>query len=289
MEVTVVGDVNPDLLYGVKGFPVLDSQEIAENFRLKLGGSAANTAYALARLGAKVHFYGAVGRDVFGEFCERELKKAGVKAHLAKMDGQTGVTSAIEFKGTRTMFTYRGMNEFLDISHISLHGKWMHVSGYWHLTKLRPKIAELFRRAKEKGMRTSFDVGSWNRNWEEAKYVLKAIRDGFVDFIFLNEQEITALTGDELENAIESLRKHTTIGLHMGRRGAKIITADSEIYTPAWENITVRYTTGAGDTWNAGFIWALLRTGDLRKAAKIAMDIVERYVEEGVVVTPSEL
>ena len=289
MEVTVIGDVNPDLLYSVEGFPVLDSQEIAKDFRLKLGGSAANTAYALARLGAKVHFYGAVGKDMFGEFCERELKRVGVRTHLTRIDGNTGVTSAIEFKGTRTMFTYRGMNEFLDIPHIRLHGHWMHISGYWHLTKLRPKMVEIFRQAKEREMKTSFDVGSWNRDWKEAKYIIRAIRDGFVDFLFLNEQEITAITGMELENAIESLRKHTIIGLHMGRRGAKIITADSEIYTPAWENIVVRYTTGAGDTWNAGFIWAFLKTNNLKKAAKIAMDIVERYVQEGVVITPSEL
>ncbi len=279
MEVTVIGDVNPDLIYGVSGFPVIDSQEIARSFRMKLGGSAANTAYALARLGARVHFYGAVGKDIFGEFCEKELKRAGVRAQLMRVDVGTGITSAVEFRGTRTMFTYRGANEFLDISHISLRGQWMHVSGYWHLTKLRPKIEELYRRAKEQGMATSFDVGSWNRNWTESKYILSAIRAGYVDFLFANEEEITALTGMELENAVEFLRKHTTLGIHMGRRGAKIVTRDSEIYTPAWENIDVKITTGAGDTWNAAFIFALLKTGELRRAAEIAMDVVERYVE----------
>lgn len=289
MEVTVVGDVNPDILYEVEGFPVLDSQEIAKGLRIKLGGSAANTAFALAKLGAKVHFYGAVGKDFMGDFCEKELKKAGVKAQLVRVDAPTGITSAIEFKGTRTMFTYRGANEFLDTTPISLRGQWLHVSGYWHLTKLRPEIGKLLKTAKERGMRTSFDVGSWNRDWRESRYILDAIERGHLDYIFLNEQEITALTGMELGDAIETLRKHTTIGLHMGRRGAKIITKDSEIYTPAWEKIVVRYTTGAGDTWNAGFIWALLKTGDLRKAAKLAMDIVEWYVQEGKIVTPSGL
>lgn len=284
-----MGDVNPDILYSVDSFPVIDSQEIARSLKIKLGGSAANTAYALAKLGAKVHFYGAVGRDFLGDFCDRELKSAGVKAHLTRVDTQTGITSAIEYHGTRTMFTYRGSNEFLDSNHISLHGEWMHVSGYWHLTKLRPKIGELLRTAKKKNMRTSFDVGSWNRNWEEAKYIINAIRDGYLDFLFVNEQELSALTGEELENAIDELRRYTTIGLHMGRRGAKIIGRDFEIYTPPWENITARYTTGAGDTWNAGFIWALTKTKNVRKAAKLAMDIVERYVQEGVIVTPSGL
>lgn len=177
----------------------------------------------------------------------------------------------------------------MDREHVSLRGRWMHVSGYWHLKKLRPYIGELLRSAKEKGMHTSFDVGSWNRDWREAKYVVEAIRKGFLDFLFVNEQEIAALTGEDPETAVEELRKHTTIGLHLGRRGAKIVGRDFEIYTPAWEGIPVRYTTGAGDTWNAGFIWGLMRTGDLRRASDIAMEVVERYVQDGVVVTPSGL
>jgi len=289
MEVSVAGDVNPDLLYLVDSFPEVDSQEIARSFTLKLGGSAANTAYALAKLGAKVHFYGAVGRDMLGDFCESELKSAGVHTHMVKVDAPTGTTSAVEWEGTRTMFTYRGANEFLDRYHITPRGSWLHISGYWHLERLRPHIGELLRSAKDRGLVTSFDVGSWSKDWGEAKYILNAIRKGYLDYLFVNEREIVELTGRELETAVEMLRKYTTIGLHMGRKGAKIIGKDFVVYTPAVEGITVRYTTGAGDTWNAGFIWGFLRTGDIRKAAEIAMVIVEGYVEKGVVLTPSEL
>ena len=62
-----------------------------------------------------------------------------------------------------------------------------------------------------------------------------------------------------------------------------------EIYTPAVEGIPVRYATGAGDTWNAGFIWGLLKTGNLKGASKIAMEVVERYVQDGTIAIPSVL
>ena len=289
MEVTVVGDVNPDILYHTNDFPVRDAQETASSLTVKLGGSAANTAYALAKLGTSVHFYGAVGKDFMGDFCEREMNSAGIRTHLMKVNAKTGVTSAVECRGTRTMFTYRGANEFLDSGYVNPHGKWMHISGYWHLKKLRPHICDLLKSAKNKGIKTSFDVGSWSNDWGEAKYILNAIEDGLLDFIFMSEREITALTGEALETAVEKLRKCVTIGLHLGRRGAKIVGNDFEIYTPAVEGIPVRYTTGAGDTWNAGFIWGLLETDNFKKASKIAMEVVEGYVQGGTVAIPSGL
>ncbi len=278
MEVTVVGDVNPDLLYVVDSFPSLDSQSIARAFQMKLGGSAANTAYALARLGAKTWFFGCVGEDDFGRFCEQELKRAGVKASLCRTRAaSTGITSAVEFMGTRTMFTHRGANEFLDIHHVTLRGDWMHVSGYWHLTKLRPNIEKLFKQASERGMKTSFDVGSWNNDWKESEYIVRAIEKGYVDFVLANAEEISGLTGLPAEDAIERLRRKTVIGLHQGRNGATIYWNEGEHHVPAWEIHPVR-TTGAGDTWNAGFIWAYIQLGDVKRAAEIAMDIVENYV-----------
>ena len=277
MEVTVVGDVNPDLLYIVDSFPALDSQSIARAFQMKLGGSAANTAYALAKLGAKTWFYGCVGRDDFGAFCERELKKAGVKAVLCKTDVNTGITSAVEFKGTRTMFTHRGANEFLDINHINLHGDWLHLSGYWHLTNLRQNIEKLFKDAKKRDMHTSFDVGSWSRDWRDSEYIIRAVEKGYVDFLLADAEEISGLTGLPIDDAIERLRKKTVIGLHQGRNGATMYWEAGEYHVPAWEIRPIR-TTGAGDTWNAGFIWAYMQLGDVKRAAEIAMDIVENYV-----------
>jgi len=287
VEISVVGDINPDLLYLTNSFPALDSQSIATAFQMKLGGSAANTAYALARLGAKTWFFGAVGKDFFGKFCEAELKQAGVKPVLTRMDSQTGITSAVEFKGTRTMFTYRGANEFLDISHITLRGTWLHLSGYWHLARLRPNVEKLFKMAKDRGMYTSFDVGSWNTDWSESKYIIHAINKGYVDFVLANAEEISALTGLPKDRAINVLRKHTTIGLHQGRNGATMIWRDGEHHVPAWDIHPIR-VTGAGDTWNAGFIWAYLRTKDVKRSAEIAMEIVEEYVLGKEIRAPSD-
>ncbi len=281
VEVTVVGDVNPDLLYTADHLPEMGKQVIARELRVKLGGSAANVAVALARLGVRTKFYGAVGDDVLGKFCRQELKSAGVVPEIAVVDAKTGATSALEISGTRTMVSYRGANEFLDITHVHPEGRWMHISGYWHLTKLRPQIPELFKNAKELGLITSVDMGSWSDDWTEAKYLRNAVLAGTVDFLLMDGDELAQLMGKSRDEAIELARNHACIGLHQGRNGATIICKGLEHHTPAWDNIEVNVTTGAGDTWNAGFIWGYLSTGDVARASDIGMAVVEFYVERG--------
>jgi len=289
VEVTVVGDVNPDLLYAVDHLPEQGKQVIARELHVKLGGSAANVAVALARLGVRTRFYGAVGNDVLGKFCRHELRAAGVDPVLTTVTAATGATSAMETPGERTMVSFRGANEFLDTTHVDPAGQWIHISGYWHLTTLRPKIGELLRISKEKGLITSVDMGSWSDDWSEAKYLRNAVLAGSVDFLLMDEQELARLMDKPTEEAIEIARAHACIGLHQGRNGATILCRGLEHHTPAWENIEVNVTTGAGDTWNAGFIWGYLRTNDVSRASDIGMAVVEFYVERGYPPTVHEL
>ncbi len=276
----MVGDVNPDIIMKFGQFPARGRQSIAKEAIIKLGGSAANTAFALARLGERVTFLGAVGRDSFGDLCENALMDAGVDARLSRADVPTGFTVAVEESDERTMFTFRGANEVFDVDELP-GAEWMHISGYWHLRTLRKHIYDVFERAKEMGTTTSFDFGSWNEDWRDVDLLKRALEDGLIDFFFCDEEEIQAFTGMDIERAVQYVADHAVLGLHMGRRGALIARGEKRIHIPTRRLQRVVVKTGAGATWNAGFIWAYRRTKDLEKAGKIGMEIVQRYIETG--------
>lgn len=282
MDVLVVGDVNPDIIMRFSGFPERGRQKIAKRVTIKIGGSAANTAVALSKLGLSVRFIGSTGKDFFGSFCLRELEKARVKADIRTSDAHTGFTVAVEDPEERTMFTFKGANEFLDVWDIP-PTPWLHLSGYWHLTRLRSRIHEIFRQAKERGAKTSFDFGSWTDDWSEGRYVRRALESGLIDFFFCDEEEIQAFTGMDIEEAIEYVSTYATLGLHMGKKGALIVKGSERHHVPT-RPLRILVKTGAGDMWNAGFIWGYLKTGSAKRAGEIGMAIVQHYLETGEVV-----
>ncbi len=268
-DVTVAGELNLDLiLYGLP--PQLDPERelMADGLALTLGSSSAIFAHNLAMMGSKVGFISRIGEDPLGEIALARLAAGGVDvSQVRKVAGptSTGLTVILSRTGWRNMLTYPGtMLEmcFEDLNLDYLAGaKHFHLSSFFLHRALRPRIAELFRLMKQRGLSTSLDTNDdpedrWDNDLFE---VLK-----FVDVFLPNEREAKKITrADNVDAAVAALAQHVpVVAVKLGAEGAMACGPSGSVRgaAPAVEAID---SVGAGDTFDAGFIHAYVRGADL--------------------------
>src|SRR5579864_8300557 len=175
-EISVVGEMNLDLvLYGLPPQFEPDREHLASGLTLTLGSSSAIFAHNFALLGNRVRFHSAIGEDPLGELCLERLGESGVDvAAVRKFRGkQTGLTVILPQTEKRYILTYQGVMadmrfEDLDLQRI-FQARHLHLSSYFLQRALRPRVADLFRLAKEAGLSTSLDTnddpeGRWDRD-----------------------------------------------------------------------------------------------------------------------------
>ena len=264
-RVLVVGEINVDLIcQGYHAFPTPGREVLVDDFRMVLGSASAICAMGLARLGTPVTFFGKVGDDPLGHFCleamrARDIDLSGV---AADPDIKTGVTVAITSPQDRALVSYLGSIAALsekDVPRSLLSGAdHVHVSSYYLQESLRPGVAALFRDAHAAGLTTSLDPGfDPSERWEPDMVETLA----HVDVFFPNEVELAALTRiEDPEKAVRSLQRGTTrVIAKLGARGAMALAEDGRaVHVPAPSGVAVVDTTGAGDSFDAGFLHAWL-------------------------------
>ena len=273
MRILVAGELNPDLVLASLTFaPEPGREVVARDFALRLGSSSAICASGLAKLGNDVAFLGKVGDDVFGRFCVEQLTGAGVDVSLVRTDPllPTGVTVSISDRD-RALVTYPGAMEGLraDDATDSLLARFrhLHVSAYFLQRGLKPGLPSLFGRARAFGLTTSLDPGHDPYN-EWGDEIHDVFRDTSV--LFLNELELRHATASgDVEQGLGRLATDSTMAVvKLGARGAAATDASGVIErTPAME-VGVRDTTGAGDSFDAGFLHAWLRGWSLARALR---------------------
>ena len=273
MRVLVAGELNPDLvLTSLTSAPEPGREVVAREFALRLGSSSAICAVGLAKLGNEVAFLGKAGDDVFGRFCVEQLTAAGVDVTLVSTDPslQTGLTVSISDRD-RALVTYPGAMEGLRADDVTdgvlAQFTHLHVSAYFLQRGLRPGLPGLFRRARAIGLSTSFDPGHDPYNeWGGA------IREVFSDtnVLFLNEIEVGLITGSgDIKQGLAQLASDSTLAVvKLGARGSAALAAGGVIERVPAMRVDVLDTTGAGDSFNAGFLHAWLRGWGLVKALR---------------------
>lgn len=275
LDVLCVGDVNQDIITTpLDDYPKRNEQVVIPEFKYYLGGSSAICSAACQSLGLKTGFVGVVGDDFHGLNLKRKLKAFNVKSYV-RVSGRAGTdtTFAITFKnGKRSFITSHGANDELSINDVKndvlMSSRHLHVSGYWHLKNLRPRLPELFKRAKRHGLSTSFDIGATieKRDWSR---ILSLLSD--VDVLFLNDYELRLLTKSSMLKGIKKLIPLVSVlALHLGGEGAMACTKDKRVRMDSF-NVKVINPTGAGDTFNAGFLYAYLRNELLGSCLKHAL------------------
>ena len=121
-SILLLGDINVDVLMDVPVYPPPGGEAVTERLITRLGGSAANTAVVLSRLGLEARMLGRVGSDPWGQLALAALAEAGVGLELVQQDEAvaTGLMfTAVTPDGERTMFGQRGANPLTDPSAIS--------------------------------------------------------------------------------------------------------------------------------------------------------------------------
>ena len=262
-QVLVAGEINPDLiLQGYHSFPEPGKEVLVDDFVMALGSASAICAMGLARLGRPVGFVGKVGDDPWADFCLATMARGGIDVSRVQRDGtlKTGVTVSISSPRDRALVSFVGAMAALtgdDLPDRSLAAfQHLHVSSYFLQHRLRPSLPDVFARAHRAGLTTSLDPGfdpaeRWDRE------LLDTLRA--VDVFLPNEVELAALSGEaDPERALRALENgRTRIVAKLGARGCMTIDQGRVLSAPALAVQPVD-TTGAGDSFNAGFLHAWL-------------------------------
>jgi sugar/nucleoside kinase (ribokinase family) len=274
-DVIVVGELNIDLIVNsIDSFPEIGKEKIAKSMTLTLGSSSAIFASNLSSLGARVAFIGKIGDDPFGNLCKASLQRKKVNTDFiisGKMN--TGATIVLNYSEDRAMVTYPGAMEDLTIAEIKEEAiksaRHLHFSSFFLQPGIQAGILQLFKMARDNGLTTSLDVQwdpaeKWNFNYRE---VLP-----FVDVFLPNEQEALLLTGEsKLENAIGKLTSFgKLIVVKQGSKGSTLATRKKSVFKQSFYNNNVVDAIGAGDSFNAGFIFKYISGCDMDECQRFA-------------------
>ncbi|HUJ74068.1 MAG TPA: sugar kinase, partial [bacterium] len=271
--ILIVGELNPDLiLAGYHSFPRLGQEVLVDDLTLALGSASAIAAVGLARLGNPVRFATLIGCDQWGDFCRGVLERAGIEVAWVKQDPgvKTGLTASITSAKDRALVTYLGAIAAFraeDVDRAALEGcGHLHVSSYFLQSGLRAGCRGLMEEAHARGLTTSLDPGfDPDEQWDGGlRETLRA-----VDVFFPNEVELRGLGGaDDPEECLRRLENGRTLVVgKLGAAGCMALEGGKQIYVPAFPVQPVD-TTGAGDSFNAGFLHAWLRKRPLEQALR---------------------
>ncbi len=259
--------------------------ELSRRCSMAPGGAAANTVFALARLGTPAALLAKLGEDSYGEFYRRRFLDAGGTDDLLLTTGAlpTGrCLSLITPDSERTMRSSLGASQLLtaaeadavDYSRYDL----VYVEGY---LLFLPDVAQtVLRRAREAGCQTAVDLASFEVVRKFREPLLTLLRTD-VDLVFANRTEAEALIGhgfsdDELARRLGGFCR---VGaLKLGSSGALIACSAEITHVPA-ERVRAVDTTSAGDTWAAGFLYGYLRGFTMEACGRIGSMIAAEVVQ----------
>lgn len=272
VDITVIGDVNIDILTSpVKSYPKKDLQTVIPWINMEAGGGGSHFAITVSKLGMKTRLIGSVGNDIFGDILTKKFDKFKIENKIKKMNEEkTGISIGINFEdSSRSLLTYRGTNSIISLRDFDLReieGKALFISGYNLMKGFQQDVNSVLKYAKVKNIITCLEPdlkSGIDCDIDELKSNLK-----LVDFFFPDFEEGKMLTREKDERRIA--RKILDFGcknvvLKLGEKGCLIANRE-RIFSVKGKEANAINTTGAGDFFNAGFVFGFLKYGDLQKA-----------------------
>ncbi len=273
LDVSIAGEINLDLiLYGLPESMPMEREILATDFQVTLGGSSSIVAHNLATLGARVGLTTRVGSDDLGRIALERMAESGVDlTHTihAKDGTSTGATVLLPHGSHRHILTYLGTmsgmtRADLDFDYLA-SARHFHLSSLFLQQALAPALPALFRELKQAGLTISLDTNDDPENrWGG---VLDELLD-LIDLLLPNEDEVRRIARrDTVEESLEALSHRVPcIAAKCGSRGAMVQTAKGLSHIPP-VSVTPVDTIGAGDSFDAGFLYAYLGGLDPERCA----------------------
>lgn len=290
MDVVGVGALNIDLLYEVSslrfggvelspGSKTYGTEEMFHELIAEMGrhgrlvgrsggGSAANTAYALSRMGYETAFLGVVGKDEEGAFILGSME--GVDLSRVKRHKHSGKCLSLLADGDRSLLVLPNANNMFSYTEDDIDllnsSKFVHMSSFASDAALASQ--KMLMEYLDDRVYVSFSPGELyaRRGVEQLEPILERTR-----ILFVNEQELGLLTGEISSGGARALLDSgpKVVVCTLGGDGSLIVSRNSEIAIPAKRTV-VKDATGAGDVYAAGFLAGYLDGANLEVCGKIA-------------------
>jgi len=249
--IVCIGSINVDFIFAAGRWPAEHEKYRAENYVCANGGSAANTAIELSRLGRKVTMVGGIGTDDLGNIALRGLIKAGVNVDhvIRRSDWKTGCAAIRSMANSKSILTAGGIVDptvlFDSLQTLGIErGDHLHFS--WA---------------------PSHEMDNQLQHWRQMDISLSWETDGrmnmraaeFMDIIFMNEVELNMYQHQGLvtDAWIKSSKHDVTVVVTLGDAGAEAYFRGQRFFCKA-RQVNVVDRTGGGDAFDAGFLDAWL-------------------------------
>ncbi|MDC6366802.1 MULTISPECIES: carbohydrate kinase family protein [Flavobacteriaceae] len=270
-DVLVVGELNVDIILNdIIGFPKVGTEILANEMTVTLGSSSAIFASNLSALGKSVAFAGLIGQDSFSNLIKTSLVRKNVDTSfvISSEKHATGLTMVMNYEMDRANVTFPGAMEHLSANDITnamlLSAKHLHLSSIFLQKSIKSKVVDLFERAKKLGLSTSMDpqwdpLEKWNLDLGKLLPHIDIFLPNKVEFLNITKSE-SILAG------LEKIQQYANVVvIKDGTQGAHLWQEEKRITKPAFLNESIADCIGAGDSFDAGFIYDFLNGKNLEQ------------------------
>jgi len=280
-KVLVVGNITLDIVHQLARYPREDEEVRAEAQWQRRGGNAANTAVVLAQQGHQVSFAATLGDDYFARVLQDDMQKSQVNLefcqHISAHSTPISTINLSQESGSRTIVHFRDLPEY---SHEVFEAipltefDWFHFEGR-NVPELQQMLARVRRSRIDQPI--SLEI-------EKPRPVIETLFPEF-DVLVFSRAYARSHRFDTAAALFASVREHTApeslLVCTWGEVGAYGQGADGRtLHQPATPVARICDSTGAGDTFNAGLIHALLSGQPLPAALAYANELAAKKLQQ---------